>query len=119
MRVMVKLKEVWSSTVWVEADSPEQAKKFFEAMSVEKFQEFTDGDLDHIVEAEPTPFGMPSIDISKIVGIEAVCTKCDETFNPHGFDDLIHTVRQDPTGEHPESEGEECGGQGEITGWWK
>lgn len=44
------------------------------------------------------------------VGYEAVCGDCGETFNPDGPNDLIHAERAD---------GEECGGQGELTGAWK
>lgn len=43
--------------------------------------------------------------------LEARCTKCGETFNPHDEDDTIHVMRED--------EVTECGGEGEIVGeWW-
>lgn len=42
---------------------------------------------------------------------EAVCRECGETFNPNDEDDTIHAVRMN-------SDGEECGGQGDIVGTW-
>lgn len=45
--------------------------------------------------------------------LEAECTRCGETFVPHGEEpeDLIHGERNDSDGEH-------CGGVGVITGEW-
>jgi hypothetical protein len=40
---------------------------------------------------------------------EAVCRTCGETFNPHDEDDLVHLQRND---------GEPCGGQGDLMGYW-
>lgn len=47
-----------------------------------------------------------------MISYEAKCTKCGETFNPHGpeDEDLIHLMRQD---------GELCDGQGVLTGFVK
>jgi len=41
--------------------------------------------------------------------LEAECGRCGETFVPADENDTVHLVRED---------GEECGGQGEITGTW-
>lgn len=40
---------------------------------------------------------------------EAKCQKCGETFNPADDRDLEHGIRDD---------GEECGGQGTLLGWY-
>ena len=40
---------------------------------------------------------------------EARCLRCGETFNPMDADDLEHCERED---------GVECGGQGEMLGYW-
>lgn len=44
-----------------------------------------------------------------IIGYEAVCTECGESFNPVEEFDLIHVMRWDE---------EECGGIGEMVGAW-
>ena len=44
-----------------------------------------------------------------VVGREALCQKCGETFNPNTSDDLEHVVRAD---------GEFCEGQGVLVGSW-
>lgn len=43
------------------------------------------------------------------IGYEARCTKCREYFCPLDERDLIHIQKEN---------GEECGGQGELTGSW-
>lgn len=51
---------------------------------------------------------------TNVIGIEAVCRECGQTFNPCDVDDTIHLVRvgDDTTPD------QDCGGQGDITGWW-
>lgn len=44
-----------------------------------------------------------------VIGYEAECSRCGETFVPDGPDDLVHIVRAD---------GVECGGQGVMRGAW-
>lgn len=44
-----------------------------------------------------------------MIGHEARCTKCGETFNPTDENDLIHLEQEDGT---------PCGGQGVLTGSW-
>jgi hypothetical protein len=44
-----------------------------------------------------------------IIGYEAICTKCDESFNPVDEFDLIHVLSFDE---------EECGGEGVMVGAW-
>jgi hypothetical protein len=41
--------------------------------------------------------------------IEAVCRVCGETFNPNDEDDTIHIQTEAEV---------ECGGQGDIVGYW-
>jgi hypothetical protein len=40
---------------------------------------------------------------------EAVCGRCEETFNPADENDLEHIERAD---------GQPCGGRGEVVGTW-
>jgi hypothetical protein len=52
----------------------------------------------------------PNVAADRPVGIEARCSKCDETFIPADLDDTVHVARSD---------GDECGGQGQIIGTWR
>jgi hypothetical protein len=46
-----------------------------------------------------------------VVGVEARCARCGQTFNPADADDLTHGVDQ-------EDQTTECGGQGYVVGAW-
>lgn len=46
----------------------------------------------------------------EVIGYEAVCSKCGETFSPNDEEDLEHCVRKD---------GSVCGGKGELSGSWE